>query len=430
MFTASFGAITNPVGSILSGVFAEYLGRKVSIQISTVPFIIGWLLIAASTNIWTLYVGRLITGIAGGIAVFFFCFYFFSVNRTKFVTRKCFSGMSSACYTYVSEISTPKYRGILQAVGPASASFGILFTYVMGWCFKWNLVSLICTSFGVFTLISMMFVPESPAKLLKSGKDEACLESLKWFRHDVTEAQLEYKALKENNESSLESGGLKQQYLNSATIKPFFVLVVLFLLQVLAGVYSILFYAVNFFQEANIVVDEHLSSILLGGVRFLMSIVGAVLISRFSRKSMLLLSTVGMAVSLLLAVVYYKYYEYFKEEIRIFPSFPLICILFYVMFSMIGMLPIPWILVGELFPLRVRSIMSGVVICMAQCFVFICVKIYPDSILYLNFSGTLLVFLIATVLTILLCKFYLPETKNKTLEEIEKFFSTKQVNFS
>lgn len=60
------GAITNPIGSILSGILAEYFGRKLSIQISSAPVIVGCLLIAFSKNIWMIYAGRLITGIAGG----------------------------------------------------------------------------------------------------------------------------------------------------------------------------------------------------------------------------------------------------------------------------------------------------------------------------------------------------------------------------
>lgn len=59
--------ITNPVGSVLSGVLAEYLGRRRAIQISSLPFMIGFLCIAMSRDIWALYVGRLISGIAAGL---------------------------------------------------------------------------------------------------------------------------------------------------------------------------------------------------------------------------------------------------------------------------------------------------------------------------------------------------------------------------
>lgn len=72
LFTASLGAVTNPIGSILSGLLAEYLGRKRAIQISSLPFLIGWLCIGLADNIPLLYTGRLITGIAAGNYKIFF----------------------------------------------------------------------------------------------------------------------------------------------------------------------------------------------------------------------------------------------------------------------------------------------------------------------------------------------------------------------
>lgn len=86
------------------------------------------------------------------------------------------------------------------------------------------------------------------------------------------------------------------------------------------------------------------------------------------------------------------------------------------------MLPIPWILVGEMFPLRVRPIMAGVVICMAQAFIFICVKIYTNMVDFLGFSGTIFTFFAASAISMLFCKYVLPETQGKTLEEIEAYF--------
>lgn len=65
-FSASLGAISNPIGSILSGILAEVFGRRRSMQISSIPFIVGWITIGLATDIRWLYTGRLITGIAAG----------------------------------------------------------------------------------------------------------------------------------------------------------------------------------------------------------------------------------------------------------------------------------------------------------------------------------------------------------------------------
>lgn len=349
--------------------------------------------------------------------------------------------MSAACYTYVSEISLPNYRGFLQALGPISASFGILFTYTAGFYFKWNVVALLSTSFGIFTLISMQFLPESPAKLYNSGKREECLKSLEWFRQNPLQARKEYDNLNDNdnminnnnkvtddNNKNLVHHTKKEYMLSTNAIRPFFLLVTLFLLQALSGIYSILFYAVNFFRDSDIVMDENLSTIIFAAIRLIMSIIGAILINFYGRRTLLISSSGGMALSLLIAFVYNKYYEYHPLKVEIFTNIRLICIFTYVLFTMIGMLPIPWILVGELFPLKIRSIMSGIVICIAQCFIFICVKLYPYMIDKLEFSGTIFLFFIGTFLTMIVCKLFLPETKNKTLEEIEQYFTSNDNN--
>ncbi|GLV38374.1 pippin [Carabus blaptoides fortunei] len=134
---ASLGAVSNPIGSILSGVLGEVLGRRRSMQISSLPFIIGWITIALAINIQWLYAGRFITGIA--------------------------AGMSTACYTYVTEISTPENRGILQALGPISASLGILLTYCLGYILSWEILAYGSVLFGIITVIGVQIVPESPS---------------------------------------------------------------------------------------------------------------------------------------------------------------------------------------------------------------------------------------------------------------------------
>ncbi|KAJ8939337.1 hypothetical protein NQ318_005698 [Aromia moschata] len=395
----SLGAITNPIGSVLSGVLAEYLGRRRSIQISSIPFIIGWIVIGMANSVNWLYVGRLVSGIA--------------------------AGMSTACFTYVGEISTAESRGFLQALGPVCASFGILLTYTLGYYIRWSTVALISIVFGIFSMVSIQFLPESPGYLLKNNKIPESFEVYLWFRRNNALAQQEMDRYHENqkkNNANKEKRSFKETYLSPQTTRPFCILVILFLLQEFSGIYTLLFYAVNFFEETDLNMNEYVSSIFVGIIRFTMSIVAAFLINRFGRKILCTLSSLGMAITMLTVAIYVMYYERNPDEQKILSYLPLVGVIFNVMFSMIGMLPIPWVMVGELFPLEVRPIMSGVVICMAQTFIFICVKIYNDMLVHLKFSGTLLVFVVASILAIIFCKFVLPETKNKSLEEIEQNF--------
>lgn len=326
-------------------------------------------------------------------------------------------GMATASYTYVTEISTPKTRGLFQALGPVSASFGILLTYTLGYFFHWKIVALVSCLFSFFSLITVQLLPESPSYLHHVNKKKESLDSLIWFRRNNVVAQDEFTSY-QLAEKTFEKKEFQAMLCNRSTLKPFAILVTFFLLQELSGIYSILFYAVDFFMDAKVNLNEHIASIIVGAIRLIMAVIGAILINRFGRKGLCMISSFGMSLSMLVIIVYFKYFEIISQEATI-PIIPLLCVLSNVFFSMIGMLPIPWILVGELFPTQVRSIMSGIVICIAQIFIFLCVKFYPTMIINLKFSGTCGVFLVASILALIFSKYVLVETKNKSLEEIE-----------
>lgn len=331
--------------------------------------------------------------------------------------------MATACYTYVAEISTPENRGILQALGPICASLGILLTYTLGYVLHWQFLAFGSVLFGILTFIGIQLVPESPSWLMKKGHKQETMSSLIWFRRSVSSAQIEYDELLTNSNKTFSTP--VSAYFKGETIKPFFILLILFLCQEVAGIYTILYYAVIFFKDSNVKLDEYVASMIVGFIRFIMSIFAAFLISKFARKNLCMISASGMAIFMLLAASYIKFYEVYSDFNRILSFLPLICFLFNVFFSMVGMLPIPWILVGELFSLEVRGIMSGLVVCLAQFAIFITVKIHPSVVEYLHFSGALFIFAGASIFTIFFVKFFLPETKDMTLADIEIYFKGK-----
>lgn len=329
--------------------------------------------------------------------------------------------MSTACYTYVAEISTPENRGILQALGPISASLGILLTYSLGYALHWQILAYISVLFAVITLITTQLVPESPSWLLKKSQKHETITSLVWFRRSLSLANREYDDLCVNNSHNLNTTPLRS-YFKTGNLRPFVILVILFLCQEMSGIYTILYYAVIFFRDSNVEMDEYIASMVVGLIRFVMSIFGAFLISKYARKKLCMISASGMALFMMLAAGYLKFYDIYPGVERVFSYFPLICFLLNVFFSMIAMLPIPWILIGEFFSLEVRGIMSGLVVCIAQFAIFACVKLHPIIVQYIGFSGTLFIFSSSSVFTIVFVRLFLPETKDMSLADIENYF--------
>ncbi|KAJ9584396.1 hypothetical protein L9F63_021265, partial [Diploptera punctata] len=387
---ASLGVISNPIGALLAGVLMEIFGRKTTVKLTSLPYIIGWVLISLSDNIFKLYAGRFISGVA--------------------------VGMATASYVYVAEICQAEYRGTLSASGPVHVSLGVLLIYILGFIAPWQRVAAICTLCALFSFIAMCAVPESPPWLASHGRVTEALQALirtTMFRQNEIKTNKHIQAVK----------NLIKTITRPTAWKPFIILLLFFAFQEGSGIYIILYYAVNLFQEVGTGLNEFVASIVVGCVRLVMSVVGAILMKSFGRKTLAIISGVGMAISMAIGGGYEYLYSQLPPTDRPLAWIPLISVLGHVCVSMIGFLQLPWVMNGELFPLSIRGVMGGLVASLAHLFIFTSVKTYPNMMHSLGSDGTLWFFGVAALCGAVYCYFFLPETRGKTLREIELAFN-------
>lgn len=132
-FTASIAFICQPVGSVLSGLITEPIGRKKSMILVNIPHIIGWLMLAFATSLTELYIAVILLGLGVGF-------------------------MEAPIVTYVGEISQPSIRGILTSCAGVSASLGVFLIYFLSTVCAWRTVALICLAVPIFTVVAILFV--------------------------------------------------------------------------------------------------------------------------------------------------------------------------------------------------------------------------------------------------------------------------------
>ncbi|PSN48610.1 hypothetical protein C0J52_18668 [Blattella germanica] len=384
----------------------EIVGRKTTVKLTSVPYVIGWVLISLSDNIFKLYAGRFISGVA--------------------------VGMATASYVYVAEICQAEHRGILSASGPVHVSLGVLLVYTLGFIAPWQRVAALCTLCALVSFLVMCAVPESPPWLASRGRGGEALAALEWLRQDPAVAQAELSELMEtnNNLPQHQSGAqavknVLKTILQPTAWKPFVILLLFFAFQEGSGIYIILYYAVNLFQEVGTGLNEYVASIVVGCVRLFMSVIGAALMKSFGRKTLAIISGLGMAVSMAVGGGYEYLYSHFPAAERPLAWVPLMSVLVHVCVSMVGFLQLPWVMTGELFPLAIRGVMGGLVASLAHLFIFASVKTYPDLIHAVGTASTLWLFGGAALAGAVYCFFFLPETRGKTLREIELGFSPK-----
>lgn len=408
---ASIIVVAAPIGSLIGGFLMETVGRLRTLQIGAIPCIAGWILIALAENIPMLLVGRVLSGLATAMA-------------------------TSPAIVYITEVSRPELRGSLMSFGPTLASFGMVVCYAKGALLPWRLVAWLSIIYAVLPVfLVQLFVPESPVWLVSKGRTAEAKKSLEWlYKSDVKQgkvspADYHFTTIMKENEIKLSEqrrskhGGISTKFrafLKPTGWKPMTILFLFFLFQQFSGIYITLFYAVTWFEELGADVNSYIAAILVGLTRFFCSMVNTWLLRRYKRRPLCIISSLGMAVCMVVS-------GYYTMRINNGDStgnwIPVVCLLLYVCTSMIGMLTIPWTMTAELFPTEIRGIAQSFSYAMANVLMFAAVQSYRGLTDFLGGSHAIQWFFAAVSLgSAMFVYLLLPETHGKKLSEIEEYF--------
>lgn len=292
----------------------------------------------------------------------------------------------------------------------------------------------------VLTLISLWFVPESPHWLVTfKNENQSAAKSLRWLYTNNVLFENEYQKLIEtkNRRNADEKSPLlttRSIYKEPIVYKPLILLLILFLFQQLSGAYAIIFYAVDLFREigGNFKqgMNEYVALVLLGMIRFVMAIVSAVISKRIGRRPLLFVSGLGMCLCSLIAGIYmylnvippdtFKSINVTKGQED--DNIPLYCTLGYVCFSSLGYLVIPWTLIGDLLPVKVRGKLGGFLVSVAYIFMFGIVKVFPSLLNFIKIQCLFFILTVVNLCGVIFVFFFLPETLGKSFSEIEQYF--------
>ncbi|KAA8483150.1 sugar porter (SP) family MFS transporter [Arcticibacter tournemirensis] len=386
------------VGALFSGRFADLYGRKKVMVASAVLYTLSALVCAFTTNIFFLDAGRVLSGIAVGIT-------------------------SVIAPMYISEISPAKSRGTMVSLNQFAITIGILLAYVFDYFLiglgndSWRYMLGIPAVFGlIFLILLFMSFPESPRWLLAKGKkDNALLVLLKVGGETSVKEDLPAIEFSLNQEKDKERVSLTELF-KGKTGRVVLIATVLAAAQQITGVNAVLIYAPDIFQAAGSMKEGAMfQSVILGLINFLMTIVALWLIDSQGRKTLLLWGAAGMAVSL-----GYLTYEFSKPSQNAFSV--LIALLTYVSFFAASLAPVMWVVISEIYPSRIRGVAMSfsTAICWLCC--FLTIQFAPVIRAELGTTWMFAVFTGFCVLTFLFVIKWIPETKGKSLEQIESEF--------
>lgn len=390
--TLGAGAICIPIGMI-----ADLIGRKTAMLIMVVPFTVGWLLIIFSNSLLMFYFGRFITGLSGGA----FCV---------------------AAPLYTAEISENEIRGTLGSYFQLMLTVGILAAYVLGDVINnMKTLSIISAVIPLVFFGAFFFMPETPVYYLKKGNEEAARKSLIRLRGNQYNIETELREQRDALEATRRNGA---SFLNSimrspAVKKGFIIAYGLMLFQQMSGVNAIIFYSSTIFSEAGASISPNTAAIIVGAVQVVSVFLGTFVVDKLGRRILLLASIVMMFLMTLLMGIYFyctKYTTAF-DNIKWFALIP-ICV-FLILFSF-GFGPIPWLMMPEIFAPEVKGVAGSSACLFNWLMAFVVTKFYSDMQNAVQPYGAFWIFSLFCAVGILFVYFLVPETKGKSLDQIQR----------
>ncbi|KAL0105973.1 hypothetical protein PUN28_016003 [Cardiocondyla obscurior] len=389
------------VGAVPAGKIADRIGRKLAIVLTAVPFATCWLTLLTTRSITSIYAARFVGGIgAGAVCVL--------------------------VPVYAGEIAQASIRGALGAFFPLLFSSGIMFSYVAGAYCSYVVFNIACCAILVPFVLSVFFMPESPMWLVqKDRKDQAAkvLVTLRGARYDIAGEIAVFQD--DIDRMANASGGFKDLIGTRAGRRAAVTCVGLMFFQQLCGVDAVLFYTVNIFQAANSTIDPFLATIVIGLTEVVMTIFVASVIDRFGRKPLLIISGTLMTVCLSVLGYYFKLKDG-GSDVSTFGWLPLTSLaLFNIVFS-IGYGSVPFTVISEIFPPETKGVASSMSIVVHWSLVFAVTKLFPTMEDRMGQAATFWTFSCFTAASAIFAYFIVPETKGKTLQEIQNKLKRRQ----
>ncbi|NP_997963.1 solute carrier family 2, facilitated glucose transporter member 8 [Danio rerio] len=411
-----FGSVVTigaALGGLLGGWIVERIGRKLSLMFCAIPFIFGFTTIIAAQNHWMFYVGRVLTGLASGVT-------------------------SLVVPLYISEMAHERVRGTLGSCVQLMVVIGIMGAYVTGLFLDWRWLAVASSIPPTLMLLSMCFMPETPRFLLCQGKRREAEDALRFLRGPDAPAEWECARIEDaykNEEQSFSLGDLK----DPGVYKPLGIGVMMMLLQQFTGINAIMFYAETIFEQAHFKSSD-VATVIVAATQVVFTAIAALIMDKAGRKVLLILSGVVMCVSEAVFGVYFKLtvmkpnnssmtsvltdtHGLLEDQ----PSADLAWLAvgsmgFFIAGFAIGWGPTPWLVMSEIFPTRVRGLGSALCVLTNWTCAFIVTKTFQNLMDALSSAGTFWMFSALCASNVVFTAFFVPETKGKTLEEIQAGF--------
>jgi sugar porter (SP) family MFS transporter len=382
------------VGALTAGRVADAVGRRKTILVTAAIFVIGVMLAAFAPAYWILILARFVIGLAVGSA-------------------------SMTVPLYIGEVAPPKIRGALVSFNQLMITLGILVSYLVDYGLadseNWRLMFGLAAIPAVVLGIGIWFQKESPHWLVRQGREDEARSVLRQLRaaDEIDDEIDEVKSV-----ARIEEKGSAKELLARGVRPALWVGVLLAVFQQVTGINTVIYYAPTLLKSAGLGNNASLlANVVIGGVNVLMTIVAIWLLDRTGRRPLLLVGTTGMAIGMIITACAFLS----GDELHGGTAYVAIAgLIVYTGSFAVGLGPVFWLMIAEIYPLRIRGQAMSVATIANWGANFVVTISFLTLLNAISPKGVFFLFAFLTFVALVYFAKRVPETKGRSLEQIER----------
>lgn len=397
---ATSGLIGAIIGAAFSGRITDNFGRKKVIVMAAIIFGIGALWTGWAGSSTSLFIGRLFLGLAIGVS-------------------------SYAVPMYIAEISPAKQRGALVSAFQLLITVGIFASYLTGHAFaqetnleSWRPMFLVGVIPAIVLFIGMIVLPETPRFLMEKGKEAESRKILSKLE-DPQLVEPTIQTMKQEISLSREGAKSWKEIFSPWLRTPLMIAIGIMFVQQFVGINTVIYYSPVIFQNAGFATKTAAiaAAVSVGAVNVLFTIVAMMVVDKIGRRKLYFIGTTGIVISLIGLALSFGFQASLGDAMKwLTVGF----VLLYIIFFAVSLGPLAWLLIAEIFPLKLRGVGMSIGALSNWLFNAIVTFTFLSLIDLLTGMGAFLLYAIVGILGLIWGYKYIPETRGITLESIEE----------
>lgn len=400
---ASFYLLGTMPGCILAAFIVDWLGRKISLLIGSVPLFFGFIMIIMANNPYVLYAARFISGIGQGIVYVI-------------------------CPMYIGEIADKDIRGGLGSLIKLMVTFGELYAHAVGPFVSFYVLAYICLLLPLIFFLTFPWMPESPYFLLMRNRQNDAIANLKRLKRGISKIQLD-ENLQEMQKMVVRDltnrGHLRDLFETRGNRRA---IIISFGLQVIlqcSGIAAIESYTQEILEEGDGALPASTSVILLSVLQLIAGVAAAFLVDRIGRRPLLLGTTLLAGIALTGTGIFYYVKFVNKTNVSEYGWSLHFCVIFYELIIALGLNPLPYMMLGELFATNIKGAAVSSTNVVSSLLAFGVSKLYQVISDHYGVYTSFGCFACTCFFGLIFIALIIPETRGKSLLEIQEEFHCK-----